>query len=108
MIITCDNDPDTDDTHAWNYVVLRKRGSFKPSHYVAYAGVFTCIGGDNTEVITITGALSTDIAICKWHTTDDTDTFEKAVLTANTLTVVLSDNPGTSHALAYMILREYN
>jgi hypothetical protein len=107
MIITCDNDPDTDDTHAWNYVVLRKRGSFKPSHYVAYAGVHTTVGGDNTEVITITGALSTDIAICKWHTTDDTDAFEKAVLTADTLTVTLDADPSTTHKLAYMILRAY-
>lgn len=107
VTITVSADPDTDDTHGWDYVVFRKRGSFKPSHYIAYAGVHTTVGGDDTEVITITGALATDIAICKWNTTDDTDTFEKAVLTANTLTVVLSDNPGTTHKLAYMILRAY-
>lgn len=107
MTITVSADPATAASHGWDYVVFRKRGSFKPSHYIAYAGIHTTVGGDDTEVITITGALATDIAICKWNTTDDTDTFEKAVLTANTLTVTLSDNPSTTHKLAYMILRSY-
>jgi len=107
MVITASDDPGVDDTHGWDYVVLRKRGSFKPSHYIAYAGIHTTVGGDDTEVITITGALATDIAIVKWNTTDDTDTFEKAVLTDDTLTVVLSDNPGAAHKLSYMILRAY-
>lgn len=108
MTITVSADPGADDTHGWDYVVFRKRGSFKPSHYIAYAGVHTTVGGDDTEAITITGALATDIAICKWHTTDDTDTFEKAVLTANTLTAVLSADPGATHKLCYMILRAYS
>ena len=107
MTITVDTDPGTDGVHSWDYLVLRKRGSFAPSHYVAYAGIHTSVGGDSVEVITITGALATDIAICKWHTTDDTDTIAKAILTANTLTVTLSDDPGATHKLAYMILRAY-
>lgn len=108
MTITVSADPGADDTHGWDYVVFRKRGSFKPSHYIAYAGEHTTVGGDDTEVITITGALATDIAICKWGATDDTDTFEKAVLTANTLTVTLSADPGATHKLNYMILRAYS
>jgi len=108
MTITASADPGADDTHGWDYAVFRKRGTFKPSHYIAYAGVHTTVGGDDTEVITITGALATDIAICKWNTTDDTDTFEKAVLTANTLTVVLSADPSTTHKLVYAIFREYS
>lgn len=107
LTITASADPGTDGTHSWDYVVFRPRGSFKPSHYIAYSGVFTTIGGDTAEVITITGALATDLAICKWHTTDDTDTIDKAVLTANTLTVEVSADPSTTHKLAYMILRAY-
>jgi hypothetical protein len=107
VTITVSADPGADDTHGWDYVVLRKRGSFKPSHYIFAAGIHTTVGGDDTEVITVAGALATDIAIVKWNTTDDTDTFEKAVVTADTITAVLSANPGATHALAYMLLRAY-
>lgn len=107
MTITVSADPGTDGTHSWDYVVFRRRGDFKPSHYVAYAGVHTTVGGDTTEVITVTGALATDICLVKWHTTDDTDTIAKAVLTADTITVTLSADPSTAHKLAYMVLRAY-
>ncbi len=93
--------------HIWAYVVLRPRGTFKPSHYVAYAGVHTTVGGAAAEAITVTGAMATDVPIVFYNTTDDTDTIVKAVVTANTLTVTMSADPGATHKLAYMILRAY-
>jgi len=109
MTITVSADPGADGTHAWDYAVFRKRGSFKPSHYIFAAGIHTTVGGDATETITVTGAATTDIVICKWHTTDDTDTFEYAdISAASTITVVLSADPGATHKLAYMVLRAYS
>lgn len=105
LTVTCDNDPST--THGVHYVVLRPRGSFKPSHYVAYAGTHTTVGGDATETKTVTGALATDVLITSWGTSDDTDTIKKAVLTANTITWTLSQDPLTAHKLNYAILRAY-
>ena len=93
--------------HSIDYVVLRPRGTFAPSHYIAYAGIHTTVGGAAAEAITVTGALATDLAIVVYETTDDTDTIAKSVVTADTLTVTASADPSTAHAFAYMLLREY-
>lgn len=105
LTITVSDNPST--THEYSYVVLRPRGTFKPSHYVAYAGTHTTVGGSTAEAITVTGALATDIPLVQYNTTDDTDTIAKAVVTANTLTVTMSDNPAVAHALSYALLRAY-
>lgn len=106
VTVTCSADPST--THGLHYVVLRPRGTFKPSHYIAYAGTHTTVGGAAAEAVTVTGALATDIPIVIYNTTNDTDTILKAVMTANTLTVTCSADPSTAHAFTYMILRAYS
>ncbi len=103
--VTMSADPST--AHELSYVVLRPRGSFKPSHYVFAAGVHTTVGGAAAEAITVSGMLATDIPIVYYNTTDDTDTIVKAVPTAGTLTVTMSADPGATHKLAYMLLRAY-
>lgn len=94
-------------THGLHYAILRKRGSFKPSHYIYAAGVHTTVAGSASNTISIPGALATDVAIVKYNTTDDTDNILKSVVTTNTLTVTMSADPGTTHKLAYMLLRAY-
>lgn len=103
--VTMSADPLT--AHELSYVVLRPRGSFKPSHYVFTAGVHTTVGGAAAEAITVTGMLATDIPIVFYNTTNDTDTIVKSVPTAGTLTVTMSADPSTAHKLAYMVLRAY-
>jgi len=93
--------------HALHYCILRPRGSFKPSHYVFAAGTRTTVGGAVAEAITVSGALATDVALVNYAVTDDTDAIRKAVMTANTLTVTMSADPSTAHALSYAILRAY-
>jgi len=94
--------------HVFDYVVLRPRGSFKPSHYVAYAGNRVAVSGDTTTVaITVTGALATDVLILNYSATDDTDTLVKAVVTADTITLTVSADPVTEHAWNYALLRAY-
>ena len=105
MTVTFQNDPLV--AHGTHYMVLRPRGVTRPSHYIAYAGKRTTVGGQVTEAITVTGALATDIVIMGFAVTDDTDVIRKAVLTANTLTITASVDPGATHAHWYMILRAY-
>jgi hypothetical protein len=105
ITVTMSADPST--AHAIHYVILRPRGSFKPSHYVFAAGVHTTVGGAAAEAITVTGALTTDVVLVKYNTTNDTDTILKSVLTADTLTVTMSADPSTAHKLAYAVLRAY-
>ena len=105
VVVTATADPST--THGFHYVVLRPRGSFKPSHYIVAAGEHTTVGGAASEAITVSGVLSSDVAIVQYGTTDDTDAITKVVLTANTVTVHMTANPATAHTLKYMILRAY-
>ena len=90
-------------------MVIRPRGTFKPSHYIAYAGTHTTVGGAAAEAVTITGARATDIPIVVYNTTNDTDSILKVVMTKNTMTmtVTCSADPSTVHAFSYMILRAY-
>lgn len=105
ITVTCSADPAA--VHGFHYVVIRPRGTFKPTHYIAYAGKHTTLGGAAAEAVTVTGALATDIPIVVYNTTNDTDSILKVVMTANTMTVTCSADPSTVHAFSYMILRAY-
>jgi len=105
VTVTCSADPST--THGIHYVVLRPRGTFKPSHYIAYAGTHTTVGGAAAEAVTITGAAATDIPIVVYNTTNDTDNILKVEMASNTMTVTCSADPATAHAFSYMLLRAY-
>ena len=105
ITVTCSADPLA--LHSIHYMVIRPRGTFKPSHYIAYAGTHKTVGGAVAEAVTITGALATDIPIVVYNTTNDTDSILKVVMTENTMTVTCSADPSTVHAFSYMILRAY-
>jgi len=105
LTVTMSADPGT--AHGLHYAILRPRGTFKPSHFVAFAGSPTTAGGSVAEAITVTGALATDVAIVNYAVTNDTDAIRKAVVTANTLTVTASADPSTAHAYSYALLRAY-
>ena len=106
VTITASADPITD--HTFFYVVLRERGTFKPSHYVAYAGQHTCIGGDAAEVATVTGLLATDILISVIEDAASGATnILKVVPTADTITWTFNADPTAGHLINYAALRAY-
>lgn len=106
VTVTCSADPST--VHVIDYVVLRPRGSFKPSHYVAYAGNRVAVADDTTTVvISVPGALATDVVVINFGATNDTDTLVKAVVSANTITLTVSADPVTNHSWNYALLRAY-
>lgn len=75
-------------------------------YYVVAAGEFTTLGGDATESITVTGALSTDIAIVVLKTVGGVArTITTATAATGAITVVMSGDPSTDHVLAYTLLR---
>jgi len=77
-----------------------------PSHVVKFAGKFTSLGGDATEVITVTGLAATDVVHVTVQTKGATPrSIVEAVPTANTITVTLSGDPSTDHILGYSVLR---
>ena len=101
LTLTVSANPST--THAYNYAILRQ--NCIPDYEIFAAGTITTAGGDTVESVTLTGALASDIAFVNYSVSDDTDTIAKAVMTANTLTVTLSANPGTTHGLHYVVIR---
>ena len=107
LTITVSADPEV--AHSYSYVILRKRGTFKPSHYIAYAGQHVCVGGGTTEAITVSGALATDIVIAQWAVSNDDDCLiETAIASADTVTITTTDDPGTDHTVNYLVLRAYS
>ena len=105
LTVTMSANPST--AHILYYVVLRPRGAFKPSHYIAYAGTKTCDTGSATQTLAVSGVLATDVVISTWHTSDDADSILKVVPSADLLTWTLSADPLTAHKLNYMVLRAY-
>jgi hypothetical protein len=106
VTVTCSADPLT--AHVIDYVVLRERGTFKPSHYVAYAGNRVAVAGDTTSVvITVAGALATDTVLINYGSTNDTDTLVKAVVADGSITLTVSADPVTDHSWNYALLRAY-
>jgi len=101
LTLTLSADPST--AHAYNYAILRQ--NCIPDCEIFAAGTVTTAGGDAVETVTLTGALTSDIAFVTYSATDDTDTVAKAVMTANTLTVTLSADPTTTHGLHYVVIR---
>lgn len=77
-----------------------------PTHKVIAAGTHTSAGGDATESITVSGALSTDIAIVTLKTAGATPrTITTATAATDAITVVLSGDPSTDHVISYVLLR---
>jgi len=106
LTVTLSADPST--THSIHYVILRERGTFKPSHYVAYAGQHTCVGGDATEVATVTGVLSDDIIMSVIEdATSGATNILKVVPTTNTVTWTFNADPTVGHLINYAVLRAY-
>ena len=107
VTVTCSADPEV--AHTIAYMVLRQRGTFTPSHYIAYAGDHTTVGGAvKVEAKTVTGVAATDIVISNFTVNNsNTDFIEKVVASANTITWTVTDDPTNAHALAYLVLRAY-
>lgn len=75
-----------------------------PVAYIKFAG--TASGGTTaTRAYTITGALSTDVVTAVIRASTNAASIQKATLSANTLTVLFSTDPGANTTVDYTIVR---
>lgn len=88
-------------------VTLAKLASgITPSHVIKFAGTSGAYGGGGTSTaITVTGAAATDVATAVIRASTNAVSITKAVLTANTLTVHFSADPGAATTVDYVIVR---
>lgn len=87
-------------------VTVATLASENQSHVVAIANTHTTAGGSTTEVITVTGALSSDLAFVMLETEGGAPvTVDAAKAGAGNITVEFSADPSTDHVVSYMLLR---
>lgn len=89
-----------------NVTLAKLASGITPSHVIKFAGQTTTAGGSASEAITVTGALNTDLAFVQM-VNDGTGnvTIVNAVVTADTLTVTFSADPGNDCVVNYQIIR---
>jgi hypothetical protein len=89
-----------------NVTLAKLATGITPSSVVKFAAQYTTVGGATAEAITVTGALSTDIAFVQLVAPGtNTVTVHFAVVTNNTLTVTFSADPGNNAIINYQLLR---
>jgi len=78
-----------------------------PQSVIRFSGQKTTVGGSASEAFSIPGALSTDKAFVQM-VNDGTGnvTILQAVVTANTLTITFSGNPGNNAVFNYQLIRD--
>lgn len=74
--------------------------------YVVGSGLFTTLGGDANEAITVAGATATDVAVVTVNTNGAVArTVTTAICAAGAVNVVLSGDPSNDHVLNYVVFR---
>ena len=106
LTLTVSDDPGaTPAKHKYDYVVIRRRGNFEPSHRIILAGQHTSVGGSVNEAISLPDALATGVCLVQMETSNDTDVLVQSVLTDGVLTVTSDADPLTAHIYNYAIFR---
>ena len=88
-----------------NVTLAKLAAGITPSHVVKYAGTQASGGGSATVTITVTGMLITDLPFVNVAASTNAVTVQKVTPTANTITVLLSGDPGAATSLSYQVLR---
>jgi len=76
-----------------------------PSHVTKYAGKENNGGGSATIAITQAGVLSTDLVFAQLEASTNAVTVQKVTPTADTVTVLLSGDPGAATVVTWQVLR---
>ena len=77
----------------------------KPAYVVVFAGKESYAGGSATDAITVTGALDTDLVFAQVQESTTAVSVQKVTPTANTLTVLMSADPGAATVITWQVLR---
>ena len=88
-----------------NVTLGKLAAGIAPSHVIRFAGQHTTVGGGAAEAITVTGAAATDLAFVQMVDDGTANvTIIDAVVTANTLTVTFSGDPGNDAIINYQLI----
>ena len=91
---------------AANVTLAKLAAGITPSHVVKFAGTSApYAGGGTSTAITVTGAQATDVATAVIRASTNSVSINKAVLTADTLTITFSADPGAATTIDYSVLR---
>lgn len=78
----------------------------QPAYVLKYAGSATTAGGAAAEVVSVSGAASTDLVLINIKTVGATPrTIVSASAGTNNITVTFSGNPSTDHVIQYFVFR---
>jgi hypothetical protein len=88
-----------------NVTVAKLATALQPSHVVKYAGKEEDGGGSATVAITVTGVAATDIVFAQLQASTNAVNIQKVTPTTNTITVLMSGDPGASTVISYQALR---
>jgi hypothetical protein len=88
-----------------NVTLAKLSAGIAPSHVVKFAGKQANGGGSATIAITVTGALSSDIAFANIQGSTNAVNVQRVTPTADTVTVLLSGDPGAATTISYQVLR---
>ncbi len=88
-----------------NVTLAKLAAGITPSHIIKFAGKVANGGGSATITLTVTGVLSTDIVFAQLEASTNAVTVEKVTPTADTITVLLSGDPGAATTISYEALR---
>lgn len=84
----------------------RERKLLQSVAQYAQAGKHETVGGDATEVISVSGATAADIAIVTLQTAGAVPvTVVRAAASADSITVTLSGDPSTDHVLCWALIK---
>lgn len=90
---------------AANVTLAKLAAGITPSSIVKFDGKASNGGGSATVTITATGVLSTDRVFAQVEASTNAVTVQKVTPTADTVTVLLSGDPGAATVISWMALR---
>ncbi|MBX9704872.1 MAG: hypothetical protein K5Q00_01345 [Gammaproteobacteria bacterium] len=88
-----------------NVTLAKLAAGITPSHIVKFAGTQANGGGSATITITVTGMLISDLPFVAIQASTNAVSIQKVTPTADTITVLLSGDPGAATTLSYQVLR---
>lgn len=88
-----------------NVTLAKLAAGIAPSHIVKFAGTQANGGGSATITITVTGMLISDLPFVAIQASTNAVSVQKVTPTADTITVLLSGDPGAATTLSYQVLR---
>ncbi len=88
-----------------NVTLAKLAAGITPSHIIKFGGTQADGGGSATIAITVTGVLASDLPFVQVQASTNSVSVEKITPTSNTVTVLLSGDPGAGTVLSYQVLR---